>query len=53
MMGVFSLTSHICLQGQILANLNAMDSDYFSKNYIKRSSKVTNIFLLGFKLYYL
>ena len=30
----------ICLQGQILANLKAMDSDWFAQNYIGRSSKV-------------
>ena len=29
-----------CLQGQILANLKAMDSDWFAQNYIGRSSKV-------------
>ena len=28
------------LKGQILANLKAMDSDWFSQNYIKRKEKV-------------
>jgi acetyl-CoA acyltransferase len=31
---------HICLQGQILANLKAMDSDFFAQKYMGRSSKV-------------
>lgn len=28
------------LQGQILANLKAMDSDWFAQNYMGRKSKV-------------
>lgn len=35
-----ALLSFFCLQGQILANLKAMDSDWFAQNYIGRSSKV-------------
>ena len=35
---VFEL--HEAFAGQVLANLKAMDSDYFSQNYMKRSTKV-------------
>lgn len=32
----------LCLsKGQILANLKAMDSDYFAKNYMNRTEKVS------------
>ena len=31
---------HICLQGQILANLKAMDSDFFAQKYMDRNTKV-------------
>ncbi len=31
---------HEAFAGQVLANLKALDSDFFSKNYMKRSSKV-------------
>ena len=31
---------HEAFAGQILANLKALDSDFFAKNYMKRSSKV-------------
>ncbi|KAK9892260.1 hypothetical protein WA026_019061 [Henosepilachna vigintioctopunctata] len=31
---------HEAFAGQIVANLKAMDSDWFAKNYMKRSSKV-------------
>lgn len=35
----------LCLsQGQILANLKAMDSDYFAKNYMNRTEKVSNLY---------
>ena len=30
----------LILKGQILANLKAMDSDWFAQNYMGRSSKV-------------
>lgn len=30
----------VLTQGQVLANLKAMDSDWFSQNFIGRSSKV-------------
>lgn len=30
----------VLLQGQILANLKALDSDWFAQNYMKRQSKV-------------
>ena len=36
---VFSALS----QGQILANLKAMDSDWFAQNYLGRTSKVRNV----------
>jgi len=31
---------HISLQGQILANLKAMDSDFFAQKYMGRNTKV-------------
>lgn len=31
---------HEAFAGQILANLKAMDSEWFAKNYLKRESKV-------------
>jgi acetyl-CoA acyltransferase len=31
---------NICLQGQILANLKAMDSDFFAQKYMGRNTKV-------------
>lgn len=31
---------HEAFAGQVLANLKAMDSDFFSQNYMNRSSKV-------------
>jgi acetyl-CoA acyltransferase len=34
---------HEAFAGQILANLNALNSDYFAKNYLNRSSKVGEI----------
>ena len=41
----------LILQGQILANLTAMDSDYFAKNTMGRQSKVRdNTVNTGMKL---
>lgn len=34
---------HEAFAGQILANLKALDSDWFSANYLKRKSKVGSI----------
>lgn len=34
------LKINLLLQGQILANLSAMDSDWFAQNYMGRQSKV-------------
>ena len=31
------------IQGQVLANLKAMDSDYFTRNYIGRPEKVSHL----------
>lgn len=35
--------SHLFSQGQILANLKAMDSDYFAKTYMNRTEKVSGL----------
>ncbi|CAF1215354.1 unnamed protein product [Adineta steineri] len=42
---------HEAFAGQILANLNALNSDYFSKKYLNRSSKVGEIPLDKFNLW--
>ena len=34
---------HEAFAGQVLANLKALDSDWFTKNYLKRSAKVGTI----------
>jgi len=34
---------HEAFAGQVLANLSAMDSDYFCKNYMKRNKKFGRI----------
>lgn len=38
-----SFMSLIFIKGQILANLKALDSDWFAKNQMKRQSKVGQI----------
>lgn len=35
-----SLDIFVCFQGQIMANLKAMDSDWFGQTYLGRKSKV-------------
>ncbi|XP_062591332.1 trifunctional enzyme subunit beta, mitochondrial-like [Saccostrea cucullata] len=42
---------HEAFAGQILANLKAMDSDYFAKNYMNRSEKVGTPDLSKFNLW--
>ena len=34
---------HEAFAGQILANLKALDSDWFTKNYLKRQAKIGTI----------
>lgn len=40
---IFKLTYWYCFQGQILANLKAMDSDWFGREYLGRQTKVRMI----------
>lgn len=42
---------HEAFAGQILANLNALNSDYFAQKYLNRSSKVGEIPMDKFNLW--
>ena len=42
----------VCVQGQILANLKALDSDWFGKNMMERSGKVRQFFFFVFMSFF-